>query len=392
MKGRGALWAALFALVGVVVAVLWLSSGGSPRPFDPASSSPDGYRAMAVLLEDAGSRVDSLDPADLGDLGEHGGDVAGRSVVVPIANWITSQQREDLESLAAEGATVVLAAETGFMRLDDRTLTRTPAQPVGRGMCTIAELDGLEAVDNIGYEFLYDGSGAPGERERCFTDPLGLDESSALVTLRSVGAGRVIELSSPYLWANARLQPDKEQGGEPLDNGPMALALLGGSDVSILDAVAPAGVSPDGTQSPVALLPFNVKLALVQLGSAFVLYAWWRGRRLGRPVKEELPVEVAGSELVEAVGGMLRRHGSTTQAATVLRERECRELASRLGVPREAGQGALAAAVASRCARSPAEVHDLLFGAPPDGADGLVALCARLDELHSEVLDVQPAP
>jgi hypothetical protein len=159
-----------------------------------------------------------------------------------------------------------------------------------------------------------------------------------------------------------------------------------------MDAVPPAGTSPDGTRSPLALLPFNVKLALVQLGFAFVLYAWWRGRRLGRPVREKLPVEVAGSELTEAVGGLLRRHGSTPRAANVLRERECRELASRLGVPREAGPDALVVAVASRCARTPAEIRELLFGTPPDSAEGLVALCGLLDELHSEVLDVQPSP
>jgi hypothetical protein len=373
----------------LAVAVLWLSTGGSPPPFDASSSSPDGYRALSVLLDDAGSLVETLGPTELASVQDG---VAGRSVVVPVASWVTSEQLEQLEALAVGGATVVLAGEDGFVRMDDRTLTRTPAQPVGRGVCTIGEFDGLEALDDVSHGFLEIATGAPEEREYCFTESLGLDASGALVTIRSVGAGRIVSLGSPYLWSNARLQPDKEQGGTPLDNGPMAVALLGGSPVTFVSAVAPVGTSPDGTQSPLALLPFNVKLALVQLAFAFVLYAWWRGRRLGRPVREELPVEVAGSELVEAVGGLLRRHGSNSRAADVLRERECRELASRLGVPREAGPDALVAAVASRSARPPAEVQELLFGAPPDGTQGLVALCARLDELHTEVLDVQPTP
>lgn len=389
MKGRGVLWVGVIVLIGVAVAVLWLSTGGSLPPFGASSSSPDGYRALSVLLDDAGSSVETLEPTELASLQ---GDAVGRSVVVPVASWVTSEQLEQLEALAVGGATVVLAGEEGFVRISDRILTRMPARPVGRGLCTIGEFDGLEALDDVSFEFLEIATGAPDEREYCFTQSLGLDTSGALVTIRSLGAGRIISLASPYLWSNARLQPDKEQGGTPLDNGPMAVALLGGSQVSFVDAVPPSGISPDGTQSPLALLPFNVKLALVQLGFAFVLYAWWRGRRLGRPVSEELPVEVAGSELVEAVGGLLRRHGSNSRAANVLRERECRELASRLGVPREAGPDALVAAVASRSARPPAEVHELLFGAPPDGAQGLVALCARLDELHMEVLDVQPAP
>lgn len=389
MKGRASLWAGLAVLVGLAVAVVWLSSGAAPAPFDPSSSSPDGYRAVSILLTDAGSTVDSVEPTDLASLT---GDMTGRAVVVPVASWATPQQLGELEAMAERGATVVLAAEESFVALDDRILTRTPAQPVGRGLCSLEELESLEALDDVAFEFIDVASLTDVDTQYCFTELMGSEGSGALVTRRHVGTGSLISLASPYLWANARLQPDKEQGGEPLDNGPMAVALLGGARVTFVEAVPSEGTAPDGTRSPLALLPFNVKLALVQLTFAFVIYAWWRGRRLGRPVSEDLPVEVAGSELVEAVGGLLRRNGSVARSATVLREQECRGLAARLGVPREAGPDALVAAVASRCSRRPPEVHELLFGASPQDPEGLVALCTRLDELHSEVLDVQPAP
>jgi hypothetical protein len=211
------------------------------------------------------------------------------------------------------------------------------------------------------------------------------------VTEEALGDGSLVELSSPYLWANARLAPDKEEGGQPLDNGPMAVALLdGSSSVTFVDARPSPGVTPDGTRDPLELMPYGVKLALAQGVGAFVVYAWWRGRRLGRPVREEMPVEVAGSELVEAVGGLLRRAGSVDAAAEIVRSDACRTLGARLGVPVEAGPEALVRLVASRTGRDPAEVGAVLVSGPVGSAEGLVQLLRQLDSLRTEVLDGQP--
>ncbi len=389
MKGRAVSWVGLVALLAIAVAAVWLTSGAAPAPFDPESSTPDGYAALSILLRDSGSEVESISSSDLGTIS---GDLGDRSIVVPVASWMTRDQSARLEDLAEAGATVVLAAEDSFYSLDDRILTRTPAQPVRSGLCTMADLADLDAVDDISLEFMDVDPGGSPDTTYCFTDARATLGAAALVTRQAVGAGSIIRLSSPYLWANARLQPDKEHGGEPLDNASMGIALLGGSQVSFVAAAPPSGTDGKGTRSPLALMPFNVKLALVQLGFAFVVYLLWKGRRLGRPVTEQVPVEVAGSELVEAVGGLLRRYGSTHRAASELRERECRQFASRLGIPREGGPVALVTALSARSNRDPGEIHDLLFGAPPDGAEGLVALCAQLDELHMEVLDVEHAP
>ncbi len=371
---------ALLAVVAAVVAVLALSGGSDPVPFDAASAEPDGYRAVSLLLEDGGASTvttsaEELDPAALG-----GGD----AVVVPVAEWLTEGERSRLMEAASNGATVVLAAEDSFIPIDRQSLVRTPALPVARGRCDIAEIDDLESLDDIAFWVLEDPDP---QQQLCFADGVG-----ALVSSEAVGAGTVVRLSSPYLWANARLQPDKEDGGQPLDNGPMAVQLLAGvGTVHFVEAVPPAGVTPDGTQNPIQLMPLTVKMAIIQAAAAFVFYAWWRGRRLGAPVRESVPVEVAGSELVEAVGGLLRRHGSVGSAASVLRERECRELAAALGVPREAGPDALVSAVSARTRRQPEDVAATLFGPAPGGPSELLELTRKLDSLHSEVLDVEPA-
>ncbi|MFV0316615.1 MAG: DUF4350 domain-containing protein [Microthrixaceae bacterium] len=387
MPNRSAAVVGIVLVLGAVIAVLALADGSDPVPFDATSSAPDGYRAIALMLEDQGLAVRSVAPGWVGGGGIAEGDAQapgiGDAVVVPVAQWATDDELDGYRSLAETGATVVLAAEESFFPIDSRILVRSSANPVARGRCDIGSLESLEALDDIAFEVLADPRG---EQRVCFADGFG-----ALVSSEPLGQGTIVHLSSPYLWANARLQPDKEDGGQPLDNGPMAVALLAGTPgatVTFVEAIAPEGTSPDGSRNPIELMPFPVKIALVQAAFAFGLYAWWKGRRVGAPVSEEMPVEVAGSELVEAVGGLLRRHGSVGRASAVLRERVCRELASGLGVPREAGPDALTASVAARTGRGRDEVHAILFGAQPPDVASLLELSHALDSLHSEVLSV----
>ncbi|HEV2778670.1 MAG TPA: DUF4350 domain-containing protein, partial [Actinophytocola sp.] len=60
-------------------------------------------------------------------------------------------------------------------------------------------------------------------------------------------------------------------------------------------------------------------------------------------------------------------------------------LVPRLGLPRDAGPHAVAAAVAERTGRSPASVSDVLYGPPPTGDAELVRLADALDAVESEV-------
>jgi hypothetical protein len=364
-------------LVAIAVGILLLSEP-APTPFDVGSSTPDGYRALRILLEDDGIQVHYRSAADL--LADP--PPTDSAIVVPVWEYLDDEQRAQMRDLAASGRLLVLSGSADFFAEDGGHLAHTPADPVSRGVCDIERLEDLEAIDDLV------GAGlSPLEGVRvCFGDP-----SRVAVTEEDLGDGSVVELSSPYLWANARLQPDKEEGGEPLDNGPMAVALLGeSSSVTFVEARPTPGVTPEGTRNPLDLMPYGVKLALAQGIGAFVVYAWWRGRRLGRPVREEMAVEVAGSELVEAVGGLLRRAGSAAAAAQIVRADACRTLGARLGLPAESGPDALVRLVSARTGRDPAEVGAVLFSAPVGSAEGLVQLLRQLDSLRTEVLDGQP--
>jgi Domain of unknown function (DUF4350) len=395
-------WVGAGALVLALVAIVVLSSRTPDgEPFDPRSSAPDGYRAVTLLLRDRGATVRSttsaaLDPAEFGP---------GDALVVPVPAYASEAQQQAMVEIAARGATVVFgeplaAAEDelefpgglplGFGWVDRRTLAEEPARAVQPGLCDIAELAALGAVDAA----FVDEVTVPGSERSCY----GSGER-ALVHERAEGSGRVVTLGSPYLWANARLQPAKEDGGQPLDNAATALALLGpsgsgagpGVDVVMVAARPAAEVAAGGSRDPIELLPFPVKLAIVQLIAAFGLYVWFRARRLGRPLTEAMPVEIAGSELVVAVGDLLRRKGNESRAAVTLRAEARRTLGARLGVPPTATVDALCAVVAARSGRDPAEVRAALADAPVADADTLVRLARTLDALRQEVLDVPTA-
>ena len=376
-RGRAPMVAGIALLVAVAAAIMWLSEPAAV-PFDVDSSAPDGYRAVRILLEDSGVEVRSARATDLLE----DPPPSGQAVVVPVWDYLDDTERLELEALAESGVLLVRSAMEYFVTMDNSALAHAPAIIEERGYCDILELEEMTAIDS------FDGLGvAPdSEAQLCFGD-----RSSAAVVQDDVGAGAVIELDSPYLWANARLQPNKEEGGVALDNGPMAVAILAeAGSVTFVEAKPTPGVTPEGTRNPLELLPFGVKLALAQAVGAFVLYAWWRGRRLGRPVREEMPVEVAGSELVEAVGGLLRREGSPAGAARVVRHEFVRTVGARLGVPPDAGPDAMAQLIAMRTGRDPAEVHAVLVSGQVGSAEGLVHLIRQLDSIRTEVLDGQP--
>ncbi len=390
--------AALVALVVAVAFGAFLTTRAAPvPPFGVESAAPDGFGALSILLSDRGVEVSSAIAGDVlsGSLEAGPGD----AIVVAVPALATDAELDRIEAMASDGATIVLGeprpsddeGDVGDMDLTvidqlsflgGRTLIDEPADPIDPGDCDISELQGLGPIDaafSVGMEI--------GSERRCYADLSG-----AQFLWRQVGGGSVVTMASPLLWVNARLQPNKEDGGEPLANGPTALRLLGDADsVVFIDAVQSPGAPIDGSQDPLTLLPLPVKLALVQLLAAFVLFVWWRSRRLGSAVTERLPVEIAGSELVVAVGELLRRRANAGRAATTVREETRRVLGERLGMGPHADPRAMVEVVAARTGRPPDQVGAALYGdpaAPVNSSEALVQLSRTLDSIRQEVLSV----
>ncbi|HMC70147.1 MAG TPA: DUF4350 domain-containing protein, partial [Mycobacteriales bacterium] len=82
-----------------------------------------------------------------------------------------------------------------------------------------------------------------------------------------------------------------------------------------------------------SLMPSWIWWALLQLLVAVLLIAYWRGRRLGAVVTEQLPVTVRAAETVEGHARLYRRANAHGRAAELLRKATASRLAGYFGVP-----------------------------------------------------------
>ena len=132
---------------------------------------------------------------------------------------------------------------------------------LGRGICTIDSLDGVEEVDG-GFAQRYDTGGS---HSSCLGS---LD--FAFVAARSEGAGEVVSIGGADFATNQRLDHD--------DNAVLAAALLApgrGTSVRFVDAPLPAG---GGDKTLGDLVSDGVRRLGWQLAIAFLVYAAWRAR------------------------------------------------------------------------------------------------------------------
>ena len=136
------------------------------------------------------------------------------------------------------------------------------------------------------------------------------------------------------------------------------------------------------------LIPHWIWWMLLQLVLAAAALAYWRSRRLGRLVGENLPVKVRAAETVEGHANLYRRASATGRAAGLLRSATARRLAPLLGLPAgPAGRKpeTLVLPVAERLRLPPEQVHAILAGEAPMTESELVRLTDQLDRLEQEV-------
>jgi hypothetical protein len=127
-----------------------------------------------------------------------------------------------------------------------------------------------------------------------------------------------------------------------------------------------------------------------------LLFALARGRRLGPPIPEPLPVLVPAAEVVTGRGRLYARVRAREATLTALRLAAIRTLAAEIdplgGPARErelATPGpaidAFVEQVAARTGRPAAQIHALLFGDPPDDDEALALAVADLDQIVDAV-------
>lgn len=311
------LWLGIGAAV-LLTALVVGAPPGDGTPLDPRSSGPLGTLALVRTLERLGADVTLLEAPT----------PVGLDVAVVLADRLGSDERAELSAWVAEGGTLVVA---------DPSSPLVPVPVVGElrdpragdAGCGIDALGGVDrlAVDGVGYDLGLSGRGCLG------------DGDSFFVVATSEGEGTIVTVGGAGAWVNARL-------GDA-DNAVLAAALLAPSPGTRVGLV-PEPAAGTGTSSLQDLVGDGVKQGLVQLGVAFVLYALWRGRRLGLPVEEPDPVELSASELVVAVGDLLQQGRHHGRAASTIADDVRRRLADRLGLPPTSSAEVVADVAAAR--------------------------------------------
>lgn len=303
MRRRGGatlVWAMVTTAIVVAVAVAAQTSRRDGPPLDPRSTAPDGARALVLLGERFGQRVERR---------------AGRPGPTDRVALLLDDQlsRDDREATSAwvDAGGILIIADPGS------PLAPAVARPTGattalrRGACP-AGYRGAEAV--IGVDVRYEVPTIVGSADGgawCFGDA----ESAALVELPQ-GLGWVVGVGGPAPFTNARLAEE--------DNAVLVADLLAGAsqtgaadgtgNTSTSPVVATVGVlgpSPvgEGEAGLWELLPAGVRQGLAQGVIGLLVFVWAAGRRLGEPVSEPKLQPLPASALVEALGRLYQRAG-----------------------------------------------------------------------------------
>lgn len=376
-KASPALWIGMLIVAAGIVLLAFVGDdentlGGRN---DPNGFGREGLAGLRVMIERSGGVVDSdatsLEGNDVAILARNTFEVAvafgasEESVYGPMLDWVR------------DGGTLITAVPVpGGPRL---AFSSDSSEQIDRNVCTIDRLAGVNSVATIdGYSRVVV---EPGDRS-CFGD-----DQEALVVSRPLGAGTIIRVGE--------FEPFVNQVIDELDNGALAARLVrmgAAPAVAFLQNPDPAivaggggPVNEDGT--PVGqgdatlldLIPRRVLALILGLAASLLLYVLARGRRLGEPVEEPLPIELPSSSYTEAVGRLYERAADPRgRSASILRHDFRATAARRVGLPANAPTKDLAGALELTTGVDPKELTELLDGAPPTRDDELVVLASTL--------------
>lgn len=362
---RAAPWLAIVAGLLLIAVVAGGSDEASEEVFDPQSTRPGGTRALVLLLEESGAEVEVTTEIPGEDT----------DVWLVLVDGLTERHREEaLDWVEAGGVLVVADPYSSLAASATGDSGAAFGDPIlDRGVCDIEALAGLSRLSSD-LPFLFEVEpGVPS----CFGDG-----SNAFVVSTPRGSGWVVSLGSPWSFVNEQL--DEE------DNAALATTLLAPAPGTTVAVLPPVVLSSEGEvveeRSLTDVMSPGARFAIVQLVVAFVAYAWFRARRLGKPVVEPQPVDIAGSELVLAVGNLLQQQRSPARAADLLRRDLCRRLTERLGLPHDARPEVIADIASQRTGVPRDRVLAAVGDIPVTSDDQLIELARTIDEIRKEIL------
>ena len=376
---RRALFWIVSAVSVVLIAVIALATTGSSTkgvPFSATNAAPAGSKAIAEVLRERG--VDVSVPTTLaGAKATLSGSTRSTLFLVDPNGHL---DRTQLRALASRAEHVIVLSPT-YSQIAALAPEVGLAGVVGRNSlsagCDLPAARAAGRVSGTGSGFRVLDRGA--HTTACFAS--GTDTFSVVDISRATQHVTVIGTTDAF---------DNEHVAQR-GNAALALTLLGDNDrlVWYLPTIDDSSASgPTIAQ----LTPAWVGAASALLIFVAIAAAFWRGRRLGPLVIENLPVVVRASETMEGRARLYQKGAARLRALDSLRIGSISRLATQCGLPRLATVDDVIAAVAAITARDTTVIRSLLLTADPHSDRELVRLSDELLDLERAVArDIRPS-
>lgn len=384
---RSSLWLLAVAVGVGALAVIAIASTPPGAAMEPDGVGPAGGAALIAVLEQNGVDVEPL--TSIGEVSDAlaGGDEGTTVVVANPVNLGTAAARTLRQGALGVDRLVVLSPSTDQLRALGADVT---ARPIGAGVqvdsrCDIGPVD--EGDSLVGIDTRYEARGGAEGARSCF--PLTLQSADGEDTGEGDHGAGLVDLPSSSTHAPLTVVGTRTGFANGAitdeDNAAIALRLLGGSPRLLWYQPGVGDLAGnDDADAEGGLLPrwFSPVLALLVVG--LVVLALVRGRRLGRLVREPLPVVVRAIETTESRGRLYRRAQDRPRAAAVLRLATLDRLRARLGLRRGDPVDVVARATSAATGRPVSEVLDLVAGPHPTDDAALVRLAQDLTALEEK--------
>jgi hypothetical protein len=368
---RGRFWIAVLVIF-VVVLVLGLivlgSSATDGQALGASSAQPSGAEAVVSVLQQQGIRV--VTTSTLAEARKAATRDPGATVFVYDAGpYLTEKQWKTVGSLgrhtvAVEPDQTALDALAPGVSEEQEGLSGTLSPE-----CNLPALAKTREITGTGARYTTKAA----DDTRC----LPASSGGGFGLIQRSGGGHVTTL----LGTSSALT-NQEIGDN--DNAAFALTLLGDSPTLIWYLPTVADLSPrSGTLA--SLTPGWVTPSIAVIALAVLAAAFWRGRRFGPLVVENLPVVVRSTETMEGRARLYERGASRTHALDQLRIGTLARLASLLGLGHGAGVDQVVTRAATLLGADPGELRSVLVDAEPGDDRDLLRLSDSLRDLEAAV-------
>jgi Domain of unknown function (DUF4350) len=368
---RWLLWIgiATIILLMAVITVVARGSGVSGQALGSDDPSPGGAKALIEVLRSQGVTVTAT--SNLSDTESAAIDSSSTTLVLYDYNDILSDSQLDRVSTLADR---LILLDPSFLELNEVTPSVGLAGAVDGELVADCDLGSVSKAGTVtgtgnGYRLIKADDSAIsclGSGDKVFS-LIQVDGFTGPVTV----LGTTAALSNGFI---------SEKG-----NAALALNLLGENQNLIWYIPDSEDLLSENIPTIPELTPGWLIQVTLLLAITAVFAAFWRGRRMGPLIVENLPVVVRASETMQGRARLYARSSARLHALDSLRIGTVDRLGKACGLPSLATVKEVSDAVAALTGRDPAHVHRLLFDARPSGDRELVQLSDALIALEKSV-------